>query len=49
MAVSECPACTYHIPVGNLQEGDTIKCPDCGVLLKLVRAFPPIFEEVQEG
>ena len=49
MAISECPSCTYHIPVSSgMQEGDVMECPDCGAAIKLVKAFPPIFELVKE-
>lgn len=49
MAISECPECTFHIilPPG-LQEGEVMVCPDCGAEIKLVQAFPPIFELVKE-
>ncbi len=45
MAISECPACTFHIALEpGLEEGDVMKCPDCGALLKLAKNYPPIFE-----
>jgi len=47
MAISECPACTYHIQVeSNLREGDVITCPDCGARLRMAKNYPPIFEIV---
>lgn len=50
MAISECPSCTFHIPLSsNMQEGDQMECPDCGAKLKLVSLTPPIFEEISEG
>ncbi|MCX6772898.1 MAG: lysine biosynthesis protein LysW [Candidatus Micrarchaeota archaeon] len=49
MAISECPSCTFHIPIeSNMQEGDVIECPDCGAKLKLVSLMPPLFEEIKE-
>lgn len=49
MAISECPECTFHIPLpSNLGEGDVIACPDCGAMLKLASISPPIFEPVKE-
>ncbi len=45
MAISECPSCTFHIAVqSNMEEGDVMKCPDCGAMLKLAKASPPVFE-----
>ena len=50
MAISECPVCTFHIPVeSGMQEGDQMECPDCGALLKLVSLSPPLFERAGEG
>lgn len=50
MAISECPKCTFHIPLGsNMQEGDVIACPDCGSQLKLVSLYPPLFEAIGEN
>lgn len=47
MAISECPACTFHIPVAaGMSEGDAIECPDCGAKLRLASLSPPIFEEI---
>ncbi len=49
MAISECPACTFHIPLSSsMGEGDVMECPDCGARLKLVSLSPPIFEEIKE-
>lgn len=49
MAVSECPACTCHIPMREgAAEGDTLKCPDCGALLRVKSAYPPVFELAKE-
>ena len=50
MAISECPACTFHIALEpGLSVGDAIDCPDCGARLKLVKDFPPVFAIVGEG
>ena len=47
MAISECPVCTYHIPVSSdMEEGGAYECPDCGARLKLVSLTPPLFEEI---
>ena len=44
MAISECPACTFHVQLEEgLEVGQVITCPDCGALIKLVRDFPPMF------
>ncbi|HIH18671.1 TPA: lysine biosynthesis protein LysW [Candidatus Micrarchaeota archaeon] len=49
MAISECPGCTFHIPLPpNLEEGDVMECPDCGAMVKLKSMNPPIFELVKE-
>ena len=49
MAISECPACTFHVPLSsNMQEGEVMACPDCGAEIKLVQLFPPLFELVKE-
>ena len=50
MAVSECPACTFHVQLEEgLEVGQVITCPDCGALIKLVGDFPPVFALVGEG
>jgi len=49
MAISECPVCTFHIPLPDgMSEGEEMICPDCGAGLKLVKRNPPIFEEIRE-
>ena len=49
MAISECPVCTFHIPLpSSMAEGDAMECPDCGAHLKLVSLSPPLFEEIKE-
>lgn len=49
MAISECPACTFHLSFpSSMQEGDAMECPDCGAKLKLVSLSPPIFNEIKE-
>jgi len=49
MAISECPACTFHIAVeSNMQVGEAMDCPDCGAPLKLISLSPPIFEKIGE-
>ena len=49
MAISECPACTFHIPVSSdMEEGSALECPDCGARLRLLSLSPPIFEEIKE-
>jgi lysine biosynthesis protein LysW len=49
MAVSECPECTFHIPMPpDLQVGDVLECPDCGTRLKVKSVYPPIFEVAGE-
>lgn len=49
MAISECPACTFHIALEpGLQVGEIMVCPDCGARLKLVKDFPPVFETTGE-
>ena len=49
MAISECPACTFHVPLPpTLQEGEVMQCPDCGAEIKLVQVYPPIFQLVRE-
>jgi alpha-aminoadipate carrier protein LysW len=48
MAISECPSCTFHVPLSsNMQEGEVMACPDCGAEIKLVQLSPPIFELVK--
>jgi predicted RNA-binding Zn-ribbon protein involved in translation (DUF1610 family) len=49
MAISECPACTFHIALEpGLAVGDVMLCPDCGARIKLIRDFPPVFENAGE-
>ncbi|MCX8198205.1 MAG: lysine biosynthesis protein LysW [Candidatus Micrarchaeota archaeon] len=49
MAISECPACTYHIALPpGLKEGEAMVCPDCGARIKLAKIYPPVFELVEE-
>jgi len=49
MAVSECPECTFHIPLPHgISAGDAMECPDCGAKLRLKSAYPPIFEKAGE-
>lgn len=47
MAISECPSCTFHIPLPpGMAEGDVMQCPDCGAEIKLKSVYPPVFELV---
>ena len=49
MAISECPLCTFHIPIdSSMAEGDVVQCPDCGASLKLASITPPLFEMLKE-
>ena len=49
MAVSECPECTFHIPIPpTLVEGDILECPGCGEKLRVKSVYPPIFEQTEE-
>jgi len=49
MGLSECPECTYHIPIQkNMKKGDIIICPDCSARLKIISLDPLIFESLEQ-
>lgn len=37
---TECPECAGEVTVGDVEAGEIVDCPDCGVELEVVTANP---------